>query len=104
MYGSPTTKELKKKHSSRLVGGAEMGSWAERTCSKVVAGGQGWTRLQLVSKEATGRPGKHCTTQSSTVGKSSLKPLIEDTHGGLKQQQEKLPASQESSLERPTGA
>ena len=22
-----TTKELKKKHSSRLVGGAEMGSW-----------------------------------------------------------------------------
>ena len=27
MYGSPTTKELKKKHSSRIVGGAEMGSW-----------------------------------------------------------------------------
>ena len=27
LYGSPTTKELKKKHSSRLVGGAEMGSW-----------------------------------------------------------------------------
>ena len=25
-YGSPTTKELKKKHSLRLVGGAEMGS------------------------------------------------------------------------------
>ena len=25
LYGSPTTKELKKKHSSRLVGGEEMG-------------------------------------------------------------------------------
>ena len=27
LYGSPTTKELKKKHSSRLVGQAETGSW-----------------------------------------------------------------------------
>ena len=27
LYGSLTTKELKKKHSSRLVGGAETGSW-----------------------------------------------------------------------------
>ena len=26
LYGSPTTKELKKKHSFRLVGGAETGS------------------------------------------------------------------------------
>ena len=31
MYGSPTTKELKKKHSSRSVGGTEMGSWVEGT-------------------------------------------------------------------------
>ena len=27
LYGIPTTKELKKKHSSRPVGGAEIGSW-----------------------------------------------------------------------------
>ena len=27
LYGSLTTKELKKKHSSRLVGRVEMGSW-----------------------------------------------------------------------------
>ena len=27
LYGSPTTKELKKKHSSRPVGRAEIGSW-----------------------------------------------------------------------------
>ena len=41
LYGSLTTKELKKKHSSRLVGGAEMGSWVERTCGKVADGGPG---------------------------------------------------------------
>ena len=33
LHGTPTTKELKK-HSSRLVGGAEMGSQAERTRGK----------------------------------------------------------------------
>ena len=27
LYGSLKTKELKKRHSFRLVGGAEMGSW-----------------------------------------------------------------------------
>ena len=57
MYGSPTTKEIKKKHSSRL---AEMDSQAERTHSKVAAGGLsevadcgvGWAKLQLVSEAA----------------------------------------------------
>ena len=39
MYVSLTTKELKKKHSPRPVGGAEMGSRAERTHSKAAAGG-----------------------------------------------------------------
>ena len=34
LYGSPTTKELRKKHSSRLIVGAEMSSWAERTHGK----------------------------------------------------------------------
>ena len=47
LYGSPTTKELKKKHSSRLVGGAERGSWVERTLGKVAAGGLGRARQQL---------------------------------------------------------
>ena len=55
LYGSSTTKEIKKKHSSRPVGGAETGSRAERTCSKVAAGGPsemvdcgtGQARLQL---------------------------------------------------------
>ena len=45
LYGSLTTKELKKKHSSRLVGGAEEEQrWAAgvgRTFRKAAAGGPG---------------------------------------------------------------
>ena len=41
LYGSPTTKELKKKHSSRSVGGAEAGSQVERTLGKAAAAGPG---------------------------------------------------------------
>ena len=41
MYASLTTKELKKKHSSRLIGGVEMGRWVERTHGKAAAIGQG---------------------------------------------------------------
>ena len=47
VYGSLTTKEFKKKHSSRLVGGAEIGSWEEKTHSKAAAGGPGQARQQL---------------------------------------------------------
>ena len=47
LYGSPTTKELKKKYSSRQVGGAETGSQAERTHSKAAARGLGWARQWL---------------------------------------------------------
>ena len=49
LYGSLATKELKKKHSSRLAGRAEMGSWVERTRGKAAAGGPG--------REATDRVG-----------------------------------------------
>ena len=41
LYGSLTTKELKKKHSSRMAGGAETGIQAERTQNKVAAGRPG---------------------------------------------------------------
>ena len=54
-----------KTHSCRRVGGAETGSWVERTHGKVVAGGPseatdcgvGQANLQLASKAATGGPG-----------------------------------------------
>ena len=42
--------ELKKKHSPRLVGGAEMGNQVERTREKVVAGGLEQARLQMTGK------------------------------------------------------
>ena len=63
--------EIKKKHSSRPVGGAETGSQVERTHGKAAAGGPsevadcgaGWAKLQLVDR-VTDR-----TPQSSSVGK-----------------------------------
>ena len=51
MYRSLTTKELKKKHSSRPVAGAERGSWAERTSSKAAAGEPGWARWWVAEWE-----------------------------------------------------
>ena len=39
LYGSLTTKELKKKHSPGMVGGVEMGSWVEKTHGKAAASG-----------------------------------------------------------------
>ena len=41
LCGSPTTKELKRKHSFRLVGGAETGSQGERARGQVAAGRMG---------------------------------------------------------------
>ena len=48
LYESLTTKELRKKHSSRLVGGTEVDNWVERTHGKAMAGGPGWAQWQLV--------------------------------------------------------
>ena len=38
LYGSPTIKELEKKHSSRVVEGAETGSWGREDSRQ----GGGW--------------------------------------------------------------
>ena len=56
------TKEIKKKHSSRWVGGVETGSGVQRTCGKAAAGrpsevvdcGAQWAKLQLASEAAAG--------------------------------------------------
>ena len=50
LYGSLTTKELKKKHSPRRVGGAETGSWAERALGKAAAVGPKQARLWLLDR------------------------------------------------------
>ena len=54
LYGSPTTKEIKKKHSSRPVGGVERnrGKAVAVRPSKVADCGTGQARLQLVDPEA----------------------------------------------------
>ena len=79
LYGSPTTKELKKKHSPRPVGGVEMDSWAERTCGKAAAGGPGWARRWhadwrshiCVQKNREEQPGSKTdhANQGSSAGK-----------------------------------
>ena len=112
LHGSQTTKEMKKKHSSRPVGGEETGSPAERTHSKAVAGGPsevadcgaGWAKLQLASKAAAGGQGDRPCNPEFQCGE--IKPQTTDWKylWGLRLQREKLPASQESSLERPTGS
>ena len=49
---------VKKKHSSRLVGGADVGSQVERTCSKAAAGGQGVGKFTHIKKKKKEQPSK----------------------------------------------
>ena len=51
LYGSLTTKKLKKKHSFRLVGGAEMGRWGGEDLQQ----GCGWRTG--MGEAAAGRSG-----------------------------------------------
>ena len=69
LYGSPTTKELKKKHSFRLVGGADTGSWAERTTARRWMVDQVVPHLRADNwEEQPGSETDH-TAQGSTAGK-----------------------------------
>ena len=72
-------KELKKKHSSRLVGGGETSSWAERTYSKAAVGRMGrqgsglWTGQPYIcvwinQEKQLGSETDHAT-QGSSEGK-----------------------------------
>ena len=65
LYGSPTTNELKKKHSYRPVGRAEMGSCVERTHGKVVAGGPRCATWQLAELAV---PYLHAAKLGGTTG------------------------------------
>ena len=126
LYGSPTTKDLKKKHSSRVEGGAETGSRAERTWGKAVLedpGGQGcgWRARRWMADLARQRIANWAVPHSSAdklggrtgeqdrpwnpgfqLGEIKLQTSDWKHLWGLRWQWEKLPASQESSLERPT--
>ena len=70
LYGSLMTKELKKKHSSRLVGGAETGSQGGKDSQQ----GGSWrvrrshTWVHIIQEEQLGSETDHAT-QDSSVGK-----------------------------------
>ena len=57
LYGSPTTKELEKKHSSRPVGAVDMGSWGGEDLQQ----GDGWkTRWREAEAGRAGGPTFAC--------------------------------------------
>ena len=66
LYGSLTTKELKKKHSSRPAEGVETGSQGERMCGKVVARApHGPSYVQIAGKNNRGAREIHRAQGSS---------------------------------------
>ena len=76
LYVSTTTKELDKKHSSQLVGGAEVGSQgaedAHQSDRLGRRGGSWWTRrshscVQINQEEQLGSE-TDCATQGSSMG------------------------------------
>ena len=88
LYGSPTTKELKKKHSFKPLGKTEKSSRTGVTLGKVAAGGLRWVswcmvdwnghkgwwtrwshiRMWINQEEQLGSK-TDCTTQGSSLGK-----------------------------------
>ena len=84
LHRSPTTKEIKKKHLSRLVGGVETGSGVQRTCGKAAAGrpsevvdcGAQWAKLQLAGEAVAGGLGDTPCNPEFQCGK--IKPQTTD--------------------------
>ena len=70
LYGSPTTKELKEKHSFRLVGGVETGSQGREDWQGDSGWWTGWSHIcmQINWEEQLGSQ-TDCTTQDSSKGK-----------------------------------
>ena len=77
LYGSLKTKELKRKHSTRLEGRAETGSWDGEVSQR----GGGWQsgqshiHMQINQEEKLWSETDHATQGSSTVKKKATKPL-----------------------------
>ena len=94
MYGSPTTKELKKRHLFRLVGGAEMGSWGgeESWLGGGSAGRPGQLGDLAVPHLCVDKLGgtlgskRDCAIQGSNSGKKSLKTSDCKNLWGFRQQ------------------
>ena len=118
--GSLTTKEIMKKHSPRPVGGSKTGSQGGGLLLLLPdlemwqsVGGTGQAVWQLADPMAahlrTDKPGGTVGEQNRLCNPGpqcgEMKPQTSDwKHLWGLRQQEKLPGSQERSLERPTGA
>ena len=70
LYGSPKTKELKKKHSSRPIGGVETGSQDREDTQQGGSWRSGWSHICVRTnwKEQLGSKLDHAT-QGSRTGK-----------------------------------
>ena len=68
LYGSLTTKQLKKKHSFRLLGGAEMDSWGLEDVWQGGSWRTGWSHIcmQIKLEEQLESKTNHATQGSST--------------------------------------
>ena len=64
LYGSPTIKELKKKHSFRLIGAAELGSWSGEDTWQ----GSGWRTGQARWRLADRVPDLRVDNQEEQLG------------------------------------
>ena len=103
LYESPTTKELKKKHFSRLVGEVQTGSWGGEDAWQGSRWQTSWSYMHVRMNEEKQLGSKQTMQPSIPVwGNKASKPLAVKTCGV--QQREKLPASLESLLEEPTGS
>ena len=91
LHGSLTPKEIKKKHSCRLVGGAEMGSqggedWWQDSRWQTQGGGGWWNRqarLQIADPEG---PHSHIDKPGGTAGEQSRQQNPGLQHGEIKPQ------------------
>ena len=83
LYGSLKTKELKKKYSSRPVGGVEMGSLDREDSWQVGSWQSGWSHICMwVNQEEQLWSETDCTTQGSSAGNKDSKPLTVKPCGG----------------------
>ena len=92
LYGNLTTKELKKKYSSRLVGGVETVIWGR---DDLWQGGSWQTRwshicVQINWEEQLGSQ-TDCATQGSEQENKASKPLVVKTCGGCSDRRNSQP-------------
>ena len=84
LYGSPTTKELKEKHSSRLVWGAERGGWGGEDAQQGGGWRTGWSHICVQIKgRYNWRARQTLQPRVQAWGSKVSKRLVVKTCGGV---------------------